>query len=84
MPYMTWWPRWPTSTQSFCPLLRCTHWPPLPCPCQLLECRGPSHTLSLQFRRALRRPHPAERDYLERQYTGIGLQLGKHSRCGQP
>lgn len=34
----------------------------------------------LQFRKALRRPRPTERDYLERQYTGIGLQLGKHSR----
>ena len=36
--------------------------------------------LLLQFRKALRRPIPREREYLERQYTGIGLQLGRHSR----
>ena len=35
---------------------------------------------SAQFRKALRRPIPREREYLERQYTGIGLQLGRHSR----
>ena len=36
--------------------------------------------VSCQFRQALRRPQPAERDYLEAQATGIGLQLGLHAR----
>ena len=40
--------------------------------------------LALQFRKALRRPIPREREYLEQQYTGIGLQLGRHSRSEIP
>jgi hypothetical protein len=35
----------------------------------------------LQFRQALRRPQPAERDYLEAQATGVGLLVGEHARC---
>ena len=38
----------------------------------------------LQFRQALRRPQPAERDYLEAQATGVGLLVGEHARCPAP
>jgi hypothetical protein len=31
--------------------------------------------------RALRKPQPAERDYLAMQMTGSGLAIGRHSRC---
>lgn len=36
----------------------------------------------MQFRRALRRPQPAERAYLEAQYTGVGLRIGSRSPGG--
>lgn len=56
--------------------------------CGVQECPLPSQALTawgrVQFRRALRRPNPAEREYLERQYVGIGLQLGKHSKYALP
>ena len=31
----------------------------------------------MQFRQALSRPMPAERDYLEAQFTGVGVLIGK-------
>lgn len=39
-------------------------------------------SLPVQFRRALRRPQPAERDYLAAQYTGTGLQIGSKAPAG--
>eukprot|EP00877_Chromochloris_zofingiensis_P000051 jgi/Chrzof1/10046/Cz04g25070.t1 len=35
-----------------------------------------------QFRRALRRPSPAERNYLEAQFVGVGIQFGSLSPAG--
>ena len=32
----------------------------------------------MQFRQALSRPMPAERDYLEAQFTGVGVLIGQH------
>ena len=31
----------------------------------------------MQFRQALSRPMPAERDYLEAQFTGVGVLIGQ-------
>ena len=41
-----------------------------------------SWRVPLQFRRALRRPQPAERDYLAAQYTGTGVQVGGRAAAG--
>ncbi|BDA50336.1 Carboxyl-terminal-processing peptidase 1, chloroplastic [Coccomyxa sp. Obi] len=45
-----------------------------------LDDRYTAFLLPSQFRQALRRPQPIERDYLEAQFTGVGVQLGEHSR----
>ncbi|KAK9805537.1 hypothetical protein WJX72_003921 [[Myrmecia] bisecta] len=44
---------------------------------QYSEFLGPS-----QFRQALRRPRPAEREYLAAQFNGVGLQIASRSRMG--
>ena len=43
----------------------------------------------MQFRQALSRPMPAERDYLEAQFTGAGVLIGQQPArsvlfCGRP
>ena len=36
----------------------------------------------MQYRRAIRRPQPAEREYLAAQFTGTGIHVGQHSGRG--
>ena len=49
----------------------------------LLSCSSGSHIgcEGVQFRQALSRPMPAERDYLEAQFTGVGV-LVAHQQAG--
>lgn len=36
----------------------------------------------MQYRRAIRRPQPAEREYLLAQFTGTGIHIGRHEGTG--
>ena len=61
----------------------------LPCHCSMFWAslfaahgRPATHCLLVQFRRALRRPRPAEREYLAAQYTGTGIQVGGRAPGG--
>ena len=36
----------------------------------------------MQYRRAIRRPQPAEREYLAAQFTGTGIHVGHHEGTG--
>ena len=38
--------------------------------------------LGMQYRRAIRRPQPAEREYLAAQSTGTGIHVGQHVQRG--
>ncbi len=47
-----------------------------------LVVKAPTRTMAVQYRRAIRHPQPAEREYLAAQSTGTGVHVGGHVQGG--